>query len=47
MEIVEARYQAQFSALDRLLAQLQSTSSYLDQQLSALQSLQSPRSRER
>ena len=40
METVEARYQAQFNALDRLLAQLQSTSSYLAQQLSALQSLQ-------
>jgi len=43
METVEARYQAQFSALDRLLAQLQSTSSFLTQQLSALQSLQSRR----
>jgi flagellar hook-associated protein 2 len=43
METVEARYQAQFSALDRLLAQLQSTSSFLPQQLSSLQSLQSPR----
>jgi flagellar hook-associated protein 2 len=42
METVEARYQAQFSALDRLLAQLQSTSSFLTQQLSTLQSLQSP-----
>jgi flagellar hook-associated protein 2 len=43
METVEARYQAQFSALDRLLAQLQSTSSFLTQQLSALESLQSRR----
>jgi flagellar hook-associated protein 2 len=43
METVQARYQAQFSALDRLLAQLQSTSSFLTQQLSALQSLQSSR----
>jgi flagellar hook-associated protein 2 len=40
METVEARYQAQFSALDRLLAQLQSTSQYLEQQLTSLQSLQ-------
>lgn len=40
MESVEARYQAQFSALDRLLAQLQSTSQYLEQQLTSLQSLQ-------
>jgi flagellar hook-associated protein 2 len=39
MESVEARYQAQFSALDRLLAQLQSTSSFLEQQLTSLQSL--------
>lgn len=39
MESVEARYQAQFSALDTLLAQLQSTSQYLEQQLSTLQSL--------
>jgi flagellar hook-associated protein 2 len=41
MATVEARYQAQFSALDRLLAQLQSTSSFLTQQLSVLQNLQS------
>jgi flagellar hook-associated protein 2 len=40
MESVEARYQAQFSALDTLLAQLQSTSEYLEQQLASLQSLQ-------
>lgn len=40
MESVEARYQAQFNALDTLLAQLQSTSLYLDQQLASLQSLQ-------
>ena len=40
MESVEARYQAQFSALDTLLAQLQSTSQYLEQQLSTLQSSQ-------
>lgn len=40
METVQARYQAQFNALDRLLAQLQSTSQYLEQQLTSLQSLQ-------
>lgn len=40
MESVEARYQAQFTALDTLLAQLQSTSQYLEQQLSTLQSSQ-------
>ncbi len=40
MESVEARYQAQFSALDTLLAQLQSTSQFLEQQLSTLQSSQ-------
>ena len=35
MAAVQARYQKQFSALDRLLTQMQSTSSYLAQQLSA------------
>jgi flagellar hook-associated protein 2 len=45
MESVEARYQAQFSALDTLLAQLQSTSQYLEQQLNSLQSLQETRRR--
>lgn len=35
---VETRYRAQFSALDSLLGQLNATSSYLTQQLSALQS---------
>lgn len=40
MQSVEARYQAQFNALDTLLAQLQSTSAYLEQQLTSLQSLQ-------
>ncbi|KAF1685590.1 flagellar protein [Pseudoxanthomonas broegbernensis] len=37
MEAVEARYLAQFTAMDTLVAQMQSTSSYLTQQLSALQ----------
>lgn len=36
MEAVEARYRAQFGALDRLLAGLQSTASYLSQQLGNL-----------
>jgi flagellar hook-associated protein 2 len=36
MEQVEARYRKQFTALDSLLSQLQSTSSYLSQQLSNL-----------
>jgi flagellar hook-associated protein 2 len=36
MALVEARYRKQFTALDTLLGQLQSTSSYLTQQLSAL-----------
>ena len=34
MAAVQARYQKQFSALDRLLTQMQSTSSYLAKQLS-------------
>ena len=38
MERVEARYMAQFTAMDTLVAQMNSTSSYLTQQLSALQS---------
>ena len=36
MEQVEARYRAQFVALDGLVAQLQSTSNYLAQQLANL-----------
>lgn len=35
---IEARYRAQFSALDTLIARLNSTSSYLTQQLAALSS---------
>lgn len=38
MEMVEARYRAQFTALDTLISQLSSTSSYLTQQLAALPS---------
>jgi flagellar hook-associated protein 2 len=34
MAVVQQRYLAQFSALDTLMAQLQSTSNYLNQQLS-------------
>ncbi len=37
MEAVRSRYMAQFTAMDTLVAQMQSTSSYLTQQLSALQ----------
>lgn len=37
MEAVEARYLAQFIAMDTLVAQMQGTSSYLAQQLEALQ----------
>jgi flagellar hook-associated protein 2 len=36
IEGLQARYRLQFGNLDRLLAQLQSTSSFLTQQLSAL-----------
>jgi flagellar hook-associated protein 2 len=36
MEALEARYRAQFNALDTLLAQLQSTSDFLTQQLASL-----------
>ncbi|MEZ5529430.1 MAG: flagellar filament capping protein FliD [Porticoccaceae bacterium] len=36
MESLEARYRAQFNALDTLLSQLQSTSDFLSQQLSSL-----------
>lgn len=39
LEAIQTRYTRQFSALDALVAQMQSTSSYLTQQLSALQSL--------
>jgi flagellar hook-associated protein 2 len=36
MEAVEARYRAQFTALDTLLAQMQTTGDFLTQQLAAL-----------
>ena len=36
MEKVSARYTAQFTSMDTLVAQMQSTSNYLSQQLSAL-----------
>ncbi|HEX4970037.1 MAG TPA: flagellar filament capping protein FliD, partial [Steroidobacteraceae bacterium] len=36
MEQVEARYRKQFTALDSLLSQLQTTSSYLAQQLASV-----------
>ena len=36
MTQVEARYRKQFTALDSLLSQMQSTSAYLTQQLASL-----------
>ena len=36
MERLEAAYRRQFTALDAMMAQMQSTSSYLSQQLGAL-----------
>jgi len=39
LDQVEKRYRAQFSSLDAMLASMQSTSSYLSQQLSALQNM--------
>lgn len=42
MEILEARYRAQFTALDTLLSQLQTTSDFLTQQLAALPGAASP-----
>jgi flagellar hook-associated protein 2 len=39
MEQIHARYLKQFTALDSLLAQMQSTASYLTQQLSSIQKL--------
>lgn len=38
LELIEARYRSQFSALDALVADLRSTSDFLTQQLSALSS---------
>ena len=39
LELVEARYRAQYAALDTLMSSLSATSSYLDQQLSVLANL--------
>ena len=41
---IEARYRAQFTALDTLMSQMQTTSSYLTQQLTALANLTSSKS---
>lgn len=41
MQVVEARYLKQFTALDSMLSQLQSTSTYLTQQLDSLSNLAS------
>ncbi|CUA85273.1 Flagellar capping protein FliD [Gulbenkiania indica] len=37
LQVTEARYRAQFNAMDRLLSQLNSTSSFLNQQIAGLQ----------
>jgi flagellar hook-associated protein 2 len=39
MQVIQARYLKQFSALDSMLSQMQSTSNYLTQQLSGLSNL--------
>jgi flagellar hook-associated protein 2 len=39
MQVLQERYMKQFTAMDAMLSQLQSTSSYLTQQLSGLQNL--------
>jgi flagellar hook-associated protein 2 len=39
LEVIEARYQSQYAALDTLMSSLTTTSSYLDQQLSILANL--------
>jgi flagellar hook-associated protein 2 len=39
LELVEARYRAQYAALDTLMSSMSATSSYLDQQLSILANL--------
>jgi flagellar hook-associated protein 2 len=39
MQVLQERYMKQFTAMDKMLSQLQSTSSYLTQQLSGLQNL--------
>jgi flagellar hook-associated protein 2 len=36
MEGIEARYRAQFTALDKLMSQMQTTGDFLTQQLAAL-----------
>jgi flagellar hook-associated protein 2 len=43
MERLEASYRRQFTALDAMMAQMQSTSSYLTQQLGALSNSNSNR----
>ena len=39
MEVIQARYLKQFTALDSMLAGLQSTSTFLSQQLTSLSNL--------
>jgi flagellar hook-associated protein 2 len=46
LELVEARYRAQFTALDTLMGQLQSTSSWLTSQLETLSNLMPNNSRD-
>ena len=36
MAIIQSRYQTQFNALDSMLTKMQSTASYLTQQLAAM-----------
>lgn len=45
MQVIEARYMKQFTALDAMLAQMQSTSGFLTQQLSSLAALNGSRNR--
>jgi flagellar hook-associated protein 2 len=39
MQVIQQRYMKQFTALDSMLSQLQTTSSYLTQQLQGLSNL--------
>ncbi len=41
MQVIQDRYTTQFTALDTMLSQLQSTSTFLTQQLTSLQNLNS------
>jgi flagellar hook-associated protein 2 len=41
LESIEKRYRAQFNALDTLMARMQQTSTYLQQQLASLPKMES------